>query len=290
MGGDGGAIANNRRYLPQSHMNQVKDTEEKDRYTVDRQRWAECHLSKRPLMPPLVADELGNLYCKEAVLSALQQKQAVAPHVRGLRDVAALKPQPNPSKKEAHAALAAGDDGGSAEELQDLWRCPVTQLTTNGSNKFMFGWTCGCVFAARCMHQIGGGEECPVCGAASTTDWENISCSNLLIPLCPDKDTTEKLQKNMHTRRALVKEKRKGKKDGEPAAKRPRRKVEAVEMPLPPPPSHLVMPEVGRDAPPPGADPEVWKTMFRGPQTCPEGVGEHFLRRGGMLGPSHKAT
>eukprot|EP01062_Namystynia_karyoxenos_P063422 TRINITY_DN56228_c0_g1_i1.p1 TRINITY_DN56228_c0_g1~~TRINITY_DN56228_c0_g1_i1.p1 ORF type:complete len:332 (+),score=127.11 TRINITY_DN56228_c0_g1_i1:104-997(+) len=297
MGGDGGAIANNRRFLPQAHMSQVKDLEEKDRYTVDRERWTRCQLSKRPLMPPLVADELGNLYCKEAVLAALQMKQTVAAHVRTLRDLTTIKPEPNPEKEAVHQALACGDDGAAEEELIDLWICPVTQQTANGRNKFMFGRSCGCVFAARAVAQVGGGSECPSCAAPATVDWENAACSNLLIPLCPDKDTTAKLAAKLEARRALLKEQKRSRKaQDQPAAgapKRPRRRADddgASVFSAAPPPPKAAGAAVGRDAPPPGADPEVWRRLFRAPRTQPDGVGESFLCRGGMLGPSHKAA
>eukprot|EP00756_Hemistasia_phaeocysticola_P004437 Hpha_TRINITY_DN12809_c0_g1::TRINITY_DN12809_c0_g1_i1::g.24021::m.24021 len=292
MGGDGGVIANNRRFMPQTHMSNVKDSEERDRLRVDRERWSRCHLSKLPLCPPLVADDVGNIYNKEAVLSAMQTKQVVSPFVKGLRDVNNLRPQPNPAKQAVHASLKAGEEDGVTEALTDLWCCPVTQATTNGVTKFMFGKTCGCVFAARAAVQIGGGSECPACGAPSSTDYEDItSVPNLLIPLCPDKQSSEALVAKMTKRRELLKEMKKaGKKAGEPCAKR-RRKDDSISLvSIRTTSASSSVPTVGRDAPPPGADPDVWRQLFRAPQKGYDGENEDFLRRSGMLGPSHKAA
>ena len=37
-------------------------------------KWTRCNLSGEPLQPPCVADELGNLYNKDAVVQALVSK------------------------------------------------------------------------------------------------------------------------------------------------------------------------------------------------------------------------
>lgn len=56
-------------------------------------RWTTCHLSGEPLNRPIVADELGNLFNKEAVLQALLSKSLPLglKHIQGLKHVVELK-------------------------------------------------------------------------------------------------------------------------------------------------------------------------------------------------------
>lgn len=55
-------------------------------------RWTTCHISGELLQPPVVADRLGNLYNKEAVLQGLLSK-TLPPgleHIHGLKSVTEL--------------------------------------------------------------------------------------------------------------------------------------------------------------------------------------------------------
>lgn len=90
MGNDGGSIA--RR----DELVKVKAGPSKvDPAAARRARWTLCHLSRQPLREPVVADALGRLYNKEAVVSWLidrkvngikpAQDRGGLPHVKGLK-------------------------------------------------------------------------------------------------------------------------------------------------------------------------------------------------------------
>lgn len=69
MGCDGGSIP--RR----DELVKLKKKEEKvDQNELDRIKWGTCAISKEPLKDPIVADELGFLYNKEAVIRHLLDK------------------------------------------------------------------------------------------------------------------------------------------------------------------------------------------------------------------------
>ena len=66
-GGDGGATgAESRSSYLEMYMEKKPDKVDPGEQRLAR--WTTCHLSGEPLAPPCVADELGNLYNKDAVL------------------------------------------------------------------------------------------------------------------------------------------------------------------------------------------------------------------------------
>jgi hypothetical protein len=70
MGNDGGSIA--RR----DELVKVKVTHTKaDPAQLKRVKWTLCHLSRQPLREPVVADGLGRLYNKEAIVNWLIEKK-----------------------------------------------------------------------------------------------------------------------------------------------------------------------------------------------------------------------
>jgi hypothetical protein len=78
-------------------------------------RWTQCHLSGEPLTPPCVIDELGTLYNKDAVVSALLSKTMPEPmssYITGLKSVVEMRLERNThARKWVHgstACLAAG--------------------------------------------------------------------------------------------------------------------------------------------------------------------------------------
>jgi ethanolamine utilization protein EutQ (cupin superfamily) len=82
MGCDGGTIPK------RSEVVKVKQKEQKvDEATVERIRWAVCALSQQPLREPIVADELGHVMSREAVLEALVTKcmPKKFKHIRSLK-------------------------------------------------------------------------------------------------------------------------------------------------------------------------------------------------------------
>ena len=72
-GGDGGSTGAESRscYL---EMYAGKKTEKVDPAEELMAKWTRCHLTGEPLSPPVVVDELGNLYNKDAIVHALLHK------------------------------------------------------------------------------------------------------------------------------------------------------------------------------------------------------------------------
>eukprot|EP01061_Rhynchopus_euleeides_P041908 TRINITY_DN73238_c0_g1_i1.p1 TRINITY_DN73238_c0_g1~~TRINITY_DN73238_c0_g1_i1.p1 ORF type:complete len:246 (+),score=67.48 TRINITY_DN73238_c0_g1_i1:39-740(+) len=211
MGGDGGTIANNRRFLPQAGFGQSRKV--KDKAVVDRERWSTCHLTKMPLRPPLMADRIGQLYCAEYVMSALAKKEPVAPYVRGLRDLVTLKPEVAAGKEDLHEALQGGTDSLVSEDCLNLYVCPVTQQTTNGTNKFCCTWACGHVFSQKALKQMGD-TACPVCGEETSPSPTGEPAFVRLVPDMDDVDDLVEAQVARHLAALEEKKNRKKKKRG----------------------------------------------------------------------------
>lgn len=120
-GGDGGSTGAEDRaaylamYAGKKH-DKVDPAEQKlAQYTM-------CHLSGAPLHPPCVADALGNLYNKDAVLTALVTKNVPKglPHINSRKRVFDVKLYP------------------FAEDNKEIkYGCPVTGLPLNGKYKFV---------------------------------------------------------------------------------------------------------------------------------------------------------
>lgn len=86
--------------------------------------WTTCRLSGEALCPPIVADELGSLFNKEALLQALLAKKLPRGlrHIQGLKSVIPLKLEVvKPDGKPAGGAAGAGWQTGV---LQGLHGCP----------------------------------------------------------------------------------------------------------------------------------------------------------------------
>ena len=91
QGADGGTIAT------RSDMVRTKDQDERPHYDTSERRhalWTLCRLSKHPLDAPVMADALGQLYNKDALLEFLLRRGAgdasdaeksVAGRLRGVR-------------------------------------------------------------------------------------------------------------------------------------------------------------------------------------------------------------
>lgn len=110
-------------------------------------------MSQEPLQKPVVACELGRLYNKDAVIEALLDKSKatdVVSHLRSLKDVKDLKLTENPAWKEDEAVA-----NGESDEQKAKWICPVVGQEMNGQFRFVFIWTCGCVFSERALKEIG---------------------------------------------------------------------------------------------------------------------------------------
>jgi hypothetical protein len=92
------------------------------------------------LQAPVVACELGNIFNKEAVLSALLDRGLPEDlsHIRGLRDL-----------KDLQFTESLTEDG------RTIRVCPVTQDEFNGSHPFVAIWSTGKVLSEKAVREIG---------------------------------------------------------------------------------------------------------------------------------------
>jgi hypothetical protein len=126
MGGDGGVIASNRKYLrgagTANHTADAsRSTEHESEKAVVRELMTLCYLTKAELnfrTHKIVTDSYGRLYNKEAAVEALLRRKSggkdeLGSHVRGLKDLYDLKFEVNEHGKPI---------------------CPVTSVELNGWN------------------------------------------------------------------------------------------------------------------------------------------------------------
>lgn len=125
-GNDGGVVAT-KRYLIKTKDAEYKNKRGQDDSTLVA-RMSTCAVSGEPLKEPVVCDELGSLFNKEAVLALLLERAsasrsaAVSPafaHIKSIKkDVISVTATPNPAYK--------GDNNVAA------FVCPVSMIEANG--------------------------------------------------------------------------------------------------------------------------------------------------------------
>ncbi|XP_006655854.3 replication termination factor 2 [Oryza brachyantha] len=148
-GGDGGATGAESRdcYLS---MYLAKKPDKADPNEARLSRFTCCALSGEPLAAPAVADRLGNLFNKEALVEALLHKRLpkALSHIRGLKDMIPIHLHPKPD------ADAAG------EEVR--FQCPITGLEFNGKYQFLALRKCGHVLSVKALKEVKS-SACLVC-------------------------------------------------------------------------------------------------------------------------------
>jgi len=137
----------------------------------------------------VVACRLGHLYNREAVIEYLlgigqfssnkdELKKNFA-HIKKIKDVFPIYPQPNPQLKEVN--LEAPTDAERIPSSTDiaLFTCPLTGLETNGRSHFVALIPCGHVFAEKVftMQKKNKEHTCPLCGTLYNPEQD-------IIPLC----------------------------------------------------------------------------------------------------------
>lgn len=146
MGNDGGTIPRRDELVRMK-----KKKEQKDKDSELSFRWRHCNITQEPLEEPITACGLGRLYKKQAVIEALLDRSILPPsasHIKSIKDVRDLRLTPNPSFK------AAAEKAGYVDRATSPYICPLTGLEVTGRFRFVFLWTCGCVFAERAMKEI----------------------------------------------------------------------------------------------------------------------------------------
>lgn len=161
MGGDGGVIANQRRFIRGTkgggdsgitNGNSIDSQYNKDNQQV---RAYTCALSNETLRQdePIVACEMGYLYSKEALVMHLLNKEikplpAQFAHIRGLKDVRELQftTRKNNNNTAAGNITSTVVDNNStstsavAATAVTPYVCPITFLEFNGLTSFYFIW------------------------------------------------------------------------------------------------------------------------------------------------------
>jgi len=197
MGCDGGTIPRRDELVRTK-----KKDEQKDKNSERKFKWSHCTISQSKLEKPIVSCELGNLYSKASVLEVLldkNNKPVVAEHIKGLKDVKVL------NLTENTAASAGPSKGDSTVDMEtSKYICPVVGLEMNGKYKFIFLWTCGCVFSERAMKMVKT-ETCHKCNTPFTEDD--------VIVLKPEGEDLDLMKTRMETRRAHAKAQKKAKKN-----------------------------------------------------------------------------
>ena len=199
-------------------MRTKKKGEQKDKDSVRKFKWQNCVISQSRLEKPVVACELGGLYSKSSVLEVLldkSSKPASAEHIKGLKDVKVL----NLTENSAASGIPSKGDSSLDTEAAD-YVCPVVGLEMNGKYRFVFLWSCGCVFSERAIKMVKS-ETCHKCNTPFTD--EDV------IVLNPDDEELNSMRARMDERRAQAKALRKSKRSkgvdetvtsGEPAVKK----------------------------------------------------------------------
>ncbi|KAJ8611968.1 hypothetical protein CTAYLR_004348 [Chrysophaeum taylorii] len=201
MGGDGGVIAVQRDFMRGTYTSAHKkrawaggqnfgagttggDAEEGvDPRRVRASRVRTCALSGEQLSTPIMACELGNLYNKLAILSALSERTLPdhLAHIRGLRDLVDCET----GTPERSSAYHTGEDAPVAA-------CPVTGEALDGSKAFVVVRTTGWILSQMAVDRLGLDALQAEYGPLEAED---------LVRLAPDPEETLELQERMTRRR-----------------------------------------------------------------------------------------
>ena len=184
MGGDGGSIASDRKFIRGTTANSDASNQQKASY--EDQRGLTCELSQVTLDHVIVADELGRLYDKEMLLTALIEKTLPVKYsyIRGLKDIKTLQFKLNPlhSTTDRNSNICK-------------YICPITSQEFNGIIPFIYIWSTGYVLSENGYNEIGVQNLQEEYGPFNDDD---------IIRLFPS--DVETMTKNMEIRRSKSKE------------------------------------------------------------------------------------
>jgi len=203
MGCDGGTIPTRDEMIRLK-----KKPEQKDKDSERIAKWKSCNLTQQPLQSPIVACELGHLYNKESVIEFLldRTKYTTVDYIRGLKDIKEINLTLNKEKSKERA-----EDGNVyIDTFKSKFICPVTGFEMSGLYKFVFLYSCGCVFSERAIKDVKV-SNCFKCAVPFTQDD--------IVILNGNEEDEEVNRSKMLERRRLAKLNKKEKK---------KRKVETV--------------------------------------------------------------
>ncbi|KAG1664938.1 hypothetical protein FOA52_004460 [Chlamydomonas sp. UWO 241] len=134
-GGDGGSTGSESRscYL---EMYAGKKNDKVNPIEEALGKWTRCVLSGETLAAPVVVDEMGNLFSKEALVHALLHKTLPPQlaYISSLKHVTELKLERNIAHSSSGAATQQGGVGPSNEAA---FCCPISGAGFNGRYKFV---------------------------------------------------------------------------------------------------------------------------------------------------------
>ena len=198
MGGDGGVLPTGRKFI-RGCGKSVEDKKEDGKNITKAQvmRTTICAQCSEPLTEPVVACEMGNLYNKEAILSAFINKtlNPLYAHVRGMKDIKTLKFTPNP---------AYSIQNESNGESRPKYVCPLTSMEFNGIHPFIVIWTTGFVIAEKAIREIGIDGLQQDYGPFTSDD---------IVHLIPNEDDIKDQKEDMDLRREIAQNLKNEKKD-----------------------------------------------------------------------------
>lgn len=170
-------------------------------------RWTRCRLSGERLTPPCVADELGSLYNKEALVHALLNKTmpAALAHITSLKSVVTLHLDPVLRTASSSAAGPGPSSSRNSKAGSDTadFQCPVTGLEMNGRFPFSIHRASGVALSDRALREVPAACEELLGGKWTADD---------LIPVNPQGEELEKRQQQVLAAAAAEKARKRAKK------------------------------------------------------------------------------
>jgi len=118
---------------------------------LKRARWLNCALSKQLLQFPIVVDELGNIFNKEALLKCLVEKTMPQrfSHIRTIKSVFDVQFSLN-RKYDPSQQVQVGKEEAN---LDSPYECLITGRPVNGQHAFSAIKTCGHIFSEKGLQQ-----------------------------------------------------------------------------------------------------------------------------------------
>lgn len=160
-----------------------------DKRKVRAMRVRTCALNAEPLKAPLVADELGQIFNKMAVLEALSAKSMPdnLDHVRGLRDLIDLRLFSAGAESEKKDEYFTGESAA-------VTSCPVTGSALDGAKPFILLKTTGWVLSEAALNQVGAKNLQAEYGPFDVTD---------VIRLAPEDSDLPELKRALLAKRQI---------------------------------------------------------------------------------------
>eukprot|EP01132_Coremiostelium_polycephalum_P002631 gene2631-3268_t len=137
MGCDGGMIPTRGELVKMK-----KKPEQLDKEQLDHSKWSLCKISQSLLSEPIVIDDLGNLFNKDAVIQSLLESTIPSSfsHIKSMKSIYPVHFSPNPAH-EKNKSVAP-------------WYCPITKIEVGGHHKFNYLKPCGHVLSEKSFKEL----------------------------------------------------------------------------------------------------------------------------------------